>query len=111
MEAMGLNVMLPDDDPEATANGEFLFGVAALAERQVLSHLQLLSRLTSLMRSCEGCEEVTVIEVYKLDLVDRRDGCNWSLAIMLDPAGVAPEVYSLAYGSVIGMARTSWNLE
>ena len=28
-----------------------------------------------------------------------------------DAAGVAPEVYGLAYASVIGMARASWNLQ
>jgi hypothetical protein len=46
-----------------------------------------------------------------LDLVDRKDGCNWSLAILLDPAGVASEVYALAYGSVLHTARASWNLK
>jgi hypothetical protein len=30
---------------------------------------------------------------------------------VLDPAGVAPEVYALAYGLVIGSARESWNLQ
>jgi hypothetical protein len=98
-------------DPEETANGGFLFGIAAQGERQLLSEAQLCERLTALMRSCEGCENVTVLEVYRLDLPDTRDGCNWSLALMLDPAGVAPEVYSLAYGSIIATARERWNLE
>lgn len=98
-------------DPEATASGGFLFGDDGVAPgRQVLSQEELRARLTALMRSCEGCENVTVTEVARLDPPDRRDGCNWSLSIVLDPAGVAPEVYALAYGSMIATARTSWNL-
>jgi len=104
---------VPAVDPEATANGGFLFGDlgGAQAGRQVLSREELLVRLTALMRSCEGCENVTVIEASRLDRADRKDGCNWSLSIVLDPAGVAPEVYAAAYASVIGTARASWNLE
>jgi len=30
---------------------------------------------------------------------------------VLDPAGAAPEVYALAYASVIATARAGWNLE
>jgi hypothetical protein len=30
---------------------------------------------------------------------------------VLDPAGVAPEVYALAYASMINTARESWNHE
>lgn len=101
---------VPIIDPEETSSGDFLFGIAGQPERQVVSPQELCSRLTALIRSCEGCENVTVLEVYKLDKPDSRDGCNWSLALMLDPAGVAPEVYALAYGSVIAMARERWNL-
>jgi hypothetical protein len=102
---------LPMIDPEATSGGDFLFGIAAQNERQLLSPEELCSRLTALIRSCEGCENVSVIEVYRLEKADSRDGCNWSLALMLDAAGVEPEVYSLAYGSVIAMARERWNLQ
>ncbi len=103
----------PAVDPEATANGGFLFGDlgGAQAKRQVVSQEELLARLTALMRSGEGCENVTVTEVSQLEPPDRKDGCNWSLSIVLDPAGVAPEVYAAAYASVIGTARASWNLE
>jgi hypothetical protein len=97
-------------DPEATANGGFLFGDPGGA-RQVLSREELLARLTALMRGFEGCENVTAIEVYRLEPADRRNGCNWSLAVMLEPAGVAPEVYALAYATVIAAARASWNLD
>ena len=100
-------------DPEATAGGGFVVGdlADAPATRQVLPREELMTRLTALMRSGEGCENVTVTEVSHIFPVDSRDGCNWSLAIVLDPAGVAPEVYALAYGAVIATARKSWNLE
>lgn len=100
-----------DLDPEATANNEFLFGDFKGAKREVLSANALLARLDVLIRSHEGCEKVTVLEVYPLDKVDRRDGCNWSLAILLDPQGVAPEIYAVAYAQAIAMARASWNLK
>jgi hypothetical protein len=98
-------------DPEATAGGDFGFGDLGAGKRQVMSEQQLLASLTVLMRGGEGCEAVTVIQVSRLEPTDRKDGCNWALAIVLDPAGVAPEVYSLAYASMINTARESWNLE
>ena len=30
--------------------------------------------------------------------------------VVLDPAGVPPEVYAMAYASVVAVARASWNL-
>jgi hypothetical protein len=98
-------------DPEATANGEPVFAGLAAAGRQVVSPEELCARLTALIRSCDGCENVSVIQVDKLDIVDRKDGCNWSLALVLDPAGVEPEVYALGYGAIIHLARASWNLK
>ena len=71
---------------------------------------ELLARLSAVIRSCEGCENVTVIEVTRLDTPDTA-GCNWSSSVVLDPAGVAPEVYALAYASVVFMARSSLNLK
>ena len=98
-------------DPEATAGGDFGFGDLGAGKRQVMSEQQLLASLSALMRGSEGCEGVTVTEVTRLDPPDSKDGCNWSLAIVVDPAGVAPEVYALAYASMINTARESWNLE
>jgi hypothetical protein len=98
-------------DPESTSDGGFAFLDLAGSERQLVTPEDLCARLTALISSCEGCENVTVLQVYRLDLVDRKDGCNWSLAILLDPAGVASEVYALAYGSVLHTARASWNLK
>jgi hypothetical protein len=107
---MHVAMTAPEIDPESTTDGGFAFLDLAGGERQLVSPEELCARLTALIRSCEGCESVSVIEVYRLDVVDSKDGCNWSLAILLDPAGVAPEVYAMAYGSVLHTARASWNL-
>ena len=102
----------PLDDPEATDKGApVLDGIGGIkSRRELLTRQELLNGLTALIRTCEGCERVTVIGVDRLDPPDSRDGCNWSISIVLDPAGVAPEVYALAYGFVIASARESWNL-
>ena len=98
----------PITDPDATASG-FLFG-SDEPPRQVVSQAQLHEYLSALIRSCEGCENVSVTETTRLDPPDET-GCNWSASLVLDPAGVAPEVYALAYASVIAAARAAWNLE
>ena len=100
------------DDSEATVNDDaFSFGEDSTQPgRQVLSRGELLARVTALMQSCEGCENVTVVGVTPLDVPDTA-GCNWSFTLVLDTAGVPAEVYGLAYAQVIGMARSSWNLE
>src|SRR5690349_4042579 len=96
-------------DPEDTLGGEdFLFGSEASAEPQVLERAELLARLTALMQSCDGCDHVKVLDVTRLDKPD--GGCNWSTSLVLDPGGVAPEVYALAYAQVIVAARKGWNL-
>jgi hypothetical protein len=78
--------------------------------RQALPRGELLARVSALMQSCEGCENVGVVDVTPLDRPD-TNGCNWSFTLVLDTAGVAPEVYGFAYAQVIAMARSSWNLE
>jgi len=99
------------DDSESTVNEDlFSFGDdAAQAGRQVMPYADLLACVTALMQSCEGCEKVSVVGVTALDGPDEA-GCNWSLTLVLDTAGVAAEVYGFAYAQVIGMARSSWNL-
>ena len=82
----------------------------AKAERQALPYADLLARVSALMQSCEGCESVGVIGVTPLDGPD-AEGCNWSSTLVLDAAGVAAEVYGLAYAQVIATARSSWNLQ
>jgi len=66
--------------------------------------------VSALVQSCEGCEKVRVVGVTPLEAPD-TEGCNWSFTLVLDAKGVAPEVYALAYASVIAMARASWNLQ
>ena len=102
----------PESDPEATSSTDFLFGedASGAAERQGLPYADLLARLSALMQSCEGCEKVAVIGLTALDAPDSA-GCNWSSSLVLEPAGAAPEVYALAYASVIATARASWNLK
>jgi hypothetical protein len=103
---------VPLNDPEATFGGGFLLGEdeGGQAERQAISRADLLARLSALVQSGEGCEQVKVIEVTRLDAPD-TEGCNWSSSVVLDPAGVAPEVYVLAYASAVAVARVSWNLK
>lgn len=98
----------PFDDPEATDKGLAFFDIPG--KREILTVEELLFGLTNLMRTCEGCENVSVLKVDRLDPPDSRDGCNWGLTLVLDAAGVPPEVYALAYASVIRTARESWNL-
>lgn len=88
----------------------FALGGDAKPARQVLPRAELLARLTSLMRSCEGCANVRVTGVMPFDRPDEA-GCNWGLTLWIDPAGVAPEVYGLAYAQIIPTARGSWNLQ
>jgi hypothetical protein len=100
-------------DPEATVNEDgFLFGEDDTnpAGRQALSRADLLARLSALIQTGEGCEHVKVIDVTRFDAPD-SDGCNWSMSVVLDPAGVAPEVYALAYAQMIVVARAGWNLK
>lgn len=95
------------DDSEATTIDDIF---SLQTERQALSRGELLACVTALMQSCEGCENVRVIDVTPLDRPDNA-GCNWSYTLVLDAAGVPPEVYGLAYAQVIGMARSGWNLQ
>ena len=96
-------------DAESTDSG-FFGPELSSGERQALAMEDLLARLTRLMQSCEGCERLAVTGLTRLDAPDSA-GCNWSASVVLAPAGVAPEVYTLAYASVVFMARASWNLK
>ena len=106
---MGVPQSMDDDD--STVNRE-IFGDLGGDEvkRQSLSREDLMERLTKMIQACEGCEKVRVISVTRLDFPD-KDGRNWSRSLVLDPAGVAPEVYSLGYGAIIGTAHETWNLK
>ena len=94
-------------DSETTITDD-IFSIST--EREAVPYGELLARVTVLMQSCEGCENVNVVDVTPLDKPDTA-GCNWSFTLVLDAAGVPAEVYGLAYAHVIGMARSSWNLQ
>ena len=100
------------DDDDATVN-RAIFGDLDGGEsvaRQAISREDLMQRLTKMIQTCEGCEQVRVIGVTRLDFPD-KDGRNWSRSLVLDSAGVPAEVYSLGYASVIGTAHDTWNLK
>jgi hypothetical protein len=101
---------MADSEATITDNIFSLGGDGAQPERQALSRDELLARVTALMQSCDGCENVGVVGVTPLDGPDTA-GCNWSFTLVLDAASVPPEVYGLAYAQVIAMARSSWNLQ
>jgi hypothetical protein len=98
-------------DDDITVN-QAIFGEigGAGVKRTTLSREDLMERLTKMIQACDGCDKVRVVSVTRLDFPD-KDGRNWSRSIVLDPAGVKPEVYALAYGAVIGTAHESWNLK
>ena len=50
-----------------------------------------------------------VIDVIQLDPPDNV-GCNWSMALILEPNGTEAPVYALGYAFVIAHARESWNV-
>ena len=110
MPLMGAAQDSMDDDD--TINRAIFGDLAGSAEvtRQTLSREELMDRLTKMIQACEGCENVRVVSITRLDFPD-KDGRNWSRSIVLDPAGVAPEVYALAYGAVIGTAHETWHLK
>jgi len=100
------------DDDDATVN-RAIFGDLNGGEsvaRQTISREDLLQRLTKMIQTCEGCENVRVVGVTRLDFPD-KDGRNWARSLVLDAPGVPAEVYSLAYASVIGTAHDTWNLK
>ena len=99
-------------DPEDTLGG-LTIGTAddsAPQERMALSRDELLKQLTAQFQMCVGCEEVSVVSVTRLDTPDAQ-GCNWSSSVVLATGGVPPEVYGLAYASVIASARNTWNFK
>jgi len=95
-------------DADATMGGAD-HTIPGVHGRHALHEHDLLQQLTEQFRTFEGCEPVSVVGVHRLDPAD-SEGCNWSSSLVLDPAGVAPEVYALAYGAIIGHARQTWNL-
>lgn len=81
----------------------------AAARRTAVSEPELLKLLTAHFQANEQTRAVRVVRVTRLDPPD-SEGCNWSSSVILDPAGVAPEVYALVYADVVKRARERYNL-
>src|SRR5258708_35667204 len=91
------------DDDDATVNRAIfgdLDGGEAVA-RQTISREDLMQRLTKMIQTCEGCEQVRVVGVTRLESPE-QDGRNRSHSLVLDAAGGPAQVYSLPYASGVG---------
>ena len=99
----------PFDDPDSTASGLFDSDNTRPIGRKKLLSEDLLERLTRMIQSCEGCENVKVVECFHLDPPDKA-GCNWSMTLVLQPNGTEAPVYALGYATILPTARESWNL-
>ena len=77
--------------------------------RREVSEAELLRVLTAAMRMREECAAMSVVGITRLDALD-TDGCNWSSSVVLETAGVAPEVYAVVYADVVKQARERYNL-
>lgn len=106
--ANGKNPGMADMNSTANLTAENPFALDA-EPRQLIRDDELRSRLTSLFSASEGCEDVAVVGVTRLDSPDSA-GCNWSRSLVLDPKQVAAPVYALAYAQVLELARQQWNL-
>src|SRR5438094_8304421 len=99
----------PLDDAESTDSGGFFFDPgASTGERQALALEDLLARRTKLIQSFEGCERVAVTQLTRLYAPDSA-GCNWSAAVVLAAARVAPAFHTRAFSLVVVVAGSSWN--
>ena len=97
------------DDPDRTLQIPGAGASARPAGRASVSEADLLKVLTAHFQANEACRAVRVISITRLDAPD-TEGCNWSSSVVLDPAGVAPEVYALVYAEVVKRARERYNL-
>src|SRR5258708_39420205 len=98
------------DDDDATVN-RAIFGDLDGGEsvaRQTISREDLMQRLTKMIQACEGCEQVHVVGVTRLESPD-KDGRNWSHSLVLDAAGVAAEGLSRGYAAGVGAPPHTWD--
>ena len=98
------------EDPDATVGDGNAYEISGGSGRHAVEEDELVRLLTDQLRLHEGCERMRVVRITPLDTPD-TDGCNWSSSLVLDPAGVPPKVYVLAYASVVKDARELWNLK
>ena len=66
--------------------------------------------LTAQFQAYPECAAVTVEQVFRLELPD-SEGCNWSRTLVLDPHGVPPTEYAIAYAAIVEKARKAFLLE
>jgi hypothetical protein len=99
------------DDPDKTLQFPPGGAVAApaAARRAEISEPELLKLLTAHFQANDKTRAMRVVRVTRLDPPD-TEGCNWSSSVVLDPAGVAPEVYAVVYAEVVKRARERYNL-
>jgi len=76
---------------------------------QAVSEEDLVKWLTAQFQSYPACAQVSVAKVIRLELPD-SEGCNWSRTLVLDPAGVEPSDYVLAYAAAVEKGRKRFNL-
>ncbi|MGQ0650642.1 MAG: hypothetical protein ACT4P4_00010 [Betaproteobacteria bacterium] len=97
------------DDPDKTLQFPAGGAPAGPPRRAPVREAELLKLLTAHFQANEQTRAVRVVRVTRLDPPD-SEGCNWSSSVVLDAAGVAPEVYALVYADVVKRARERYNL-
>jgi hypothetical protein len=97
------------EDPDRTMQMPAGAAAAKPAGRSIISEADLLKVLTAHMQANEQCRQVRVVSVTRWDAPD-SGGCNWSPSVVLDPAGVPPEVYAVVYAEAVKRARERYNL-
>ena len=79
------------------------------AQRRIVSPVELRRWLTAEIRKHEGCGEVCVIGVTRLQRAG-ADGCNWSYHLVVEPAGAPALAYTLACIDAVTRGRALFNL-
>jgi len=100
------------DNPDTTIKNLHGAGAPALPEvgpRRV-GEAELVRWLTAQFQTWPDCAAVTVEQVFRLEAPD-SEGCNWSRTLVLDPHGVSPTLYVLAYAASVEKARKAFVLE
>ena len=99
------------DNPDTTIKNLHDAGVPELeaAGPRPVGEGDLVRWLTAQFQTFPECAQVTVEGVFRLEPPD-SEGCNWSRTLVLDPHGVPPVEYVLAYAAIVEQARKAFNL-
>ncbi len=76
---------------------------------RAVSEADLVRWLTEQFQTFADCGPITVEKVFRMDAPD-SEGCNWSRTLVLDPHGVSPTIYVLAYAVIVDKARKAFVL-